>query len=113
VRIRRGRLYLADLSPRAGTEPGKVRPVLVLQTDLLNDTGHPSTWVLPCTTRLVGSNLLRVELPAAIAGNRRDCEVMIDQNRAVDNGRFTRELGAVPAAIMREVEEKVRRLGEL
>ncbi|MFN2427725.1 MAG: type II toxin-antitoxin system PemK/MazF family toxin, partial [Candidatus Binatia bacterium] len=43
MKIRRGVLYLADLSPRLGTEPGKTRPVLVVQTDLLNETGHPST----------------------------------------------------------------------
>lgn len=113
MKIRRGSLYLADLNPRAGTEPGKVRPVLVLQTDLLNEAGHPSTWVLPCTTRLTGENLLRVALPAALAGNRQDCEVMIDQSRSVDNQRLVRELGALPRAIMREIEEKVRRLGEL
>ena len=113
MKIRRGTLYLADLNPRIGTKPRKVRPVLVLQTDLLNEAGHPSTWVLPCTTRLTGENLLRVELPAATAGNRQDCEVMIDQSRSVDNQRLVRELGVVPRAIMREVEEKVRRLGEL
>ena len=65
VRIRRGALYLADLSPRRGSEPGKVRPVLVIQTDLLNEVGHPSTWVLPCTTRLSGETLLRVSFPGA------------------------------------------------
>ncbi|PYQ12802.1 MAG: hypothetical protein DMF80_17875 [Acidobacteria bacterium] len=46
-----------------------MRPVLVIQTDLLNDAGHPSTWVLPCTTRLTGQNLLRVVLPRGVAGN--------------------------------------------
>jgi mRNA-degrading endonuclease toxin of MazEF toxin-antitoxin module len=34
MRARRGFLYLADLEPCAGTEPGRVRPVLVIQTDL-------------------------------------------------------------------------------
>ena len=77
--IRHGVLYLADLNPRRGTEPGKVRPVLVIQSDLLNETGHPSTWVIPCTTRLVGENLLRVSLPKRIAGNDSDCEVMSDR----------------------------------
>ncbi len=88
MRIRRGSLYLADLSPRVGTEAGKVRPVLVVQTDLLNETAHPSTWVLPCTTRLTGENLLRVPLPKGIAGNREECEVMIDRSGAIDNRRF-------------------------
>jgi mRNA interferase MazF len=113
VRARRGVLYLADLSPRAGTEPGKVRPVLVVQTDLLNQGGHPSTWVLPCTTRLTGENLLRVVLPRGIAGNREECEVMVDQSRAIDNRRLVRALRPLPKSILAEVVEKLRTLGDL
>ena len=113
VKVRRGVLYLADLNPRAGTKAGKVRPVLVVQTDLLNDAGHPSTWVLPCTTRLTGENLLRVVLPRGIAGNRAECEVMIDQSRAVDNRRLVRALKPLPRSILAEVVEKLRTLGEL
>ncbi len=90
-----------------------MRPALVIQTDLLNDAGHPSTWVLPCTTRLAGENLLRVVLPRGIAGNREECEVMIDQSRAIDNRRLVRALRRLPAAILAGVVEKVRRLGEL
>ena len=106
-------LYLADLNPRRGTEPGKMRPVLVIQTDLLNEAGHPSTWVLPCTTRLAGENLLRVSLPRGIAGNREECEVMVDQSRAIDNRRFVRALKPLPRPILAEVAEKLRTLGEL
>ncbi len=113
MKIRRGRLYLADLSPRLGTEAGKVRPVFVVQTDLLNDVGHPSTWVLPCTTRLTGENLLRVSLPRGIAGNREECELRIDQSRALDSRRFVRALRPLPRSILREVEDKLRRLAEL
>lgn len=113
MRARRGVLYLADLNPRVGTEPGKVRPVLVIQTDLLNEAGHPSTWVLPCTSRLTGENLLRVVLPRGMAGNRDECEVMIDQSRAIDNRRLVRPLKPLPARILGEVVEKLRRLGEL
>jgi mRNA interferase MazF len=113
VRARRGVLYLADLNPRAGTEPGKVRPILVIQTDLLNETGHPSTWVLPCTTRLAGENLLRVVLPRGIAGNREECEVMVDQSRAIDNRRLVKALKPLPKTILAEVVEKLRKLGDL
>jgi mRNA interferase MazF len=113
MRIVHGALYAADLAPRFGTEPGKIRPVLVIQTDLLNETGHPSTWVLPCTTRLTGTNLLRVELPRRIAGNPKDCELMIDQSRAIDNRRFRRLLGRLPESLLREVKEKLRKLAEL
>jgi mRNA interferase MazF len=96
LRMSHGGLYAATLDPRFGTEPGKQRPVLVIQTDLLNAAGHPSTWVLPCTTRTVGENLLRVRLPVGLAGNPREFEVMIDQSRAIDNRRFTKKLGVLP-----------------
>ena len=113
MKICRGTLYLADLGSRRGTEAGKTRPVLVVQTDLLNEAEHPSTWVLPCTTRLAGENLLRVPLPKGIAGNRQSCEIMIDQSRTIDNRRFVRTLKRLPLSILREVEEKLRRLAEL
>lgn len=111
--IQHGFLYLADLNPRQGTEPGKMRPVVVLQTNYLNEAGHPSTWVIPCTTKIVGENSLRVELPKSIAGNSENCEVMIDQSRAIDNRRFIKMLGRVPPALLREIKEKIRLLGDL
>jgi mRNA interferase MazF len=113
MQIIHGGLYTADLAPQFGTEPGKLRPVLVVQSDLLNRTGHPSTWVLPCTTRMAGENLLRVPLPRAVAGNSRACEVMIDQSRAIDNRRLKRLLGRLPAPLMQEVKRKLKQLAEL
>src|SRR5688572_15945456 len=113
LQIAHGGLYSADLNPRLGTEPGKVRPVLVIQTNLLNEVGHPSTWVLPCTTRLAGENLLRVPLPRGAAGNRESCEIMVDQSRAVDNRRLKRLLGMLPLPLLLEVKEKLRSLAEL
>lgn len=112
VAIQHGGLYTADLSPRRGTEAGKVRPVLVIQTDLLNAVGHPSTWILPCTSRLAGENVLRVFLPKRIAGNAADCELMIDQSRTIDNRRIKQRLGALPASVLAEVKQKLRWLGE-
>ncbi len=38
---------------------------------------------------------------------------MIDQSRAIDNRRLVRVLRALPPTLLREVEEKLRRLGEL
>jgi mRNA interferase MazF len=113
MEIRYGHLYLADLNPRFGSEPGKVRPVLVIQTDLLNETAHPSTWILPCTTRLVGENVIRVVLPKGIAKNDEECEVMIDQSRAIDNQRFKKRLEPLPKSILNEVRDKLRKLAEL
>ncbi len=99
--IEYGRLYLADLSPRIGTEPGKIRPVLVVQTDFLNATGHPSTWILPCTTKLAKENLLRVPIPAGLAGNAQSCEIMVEpkpRNRQPPLSTPTCPLASAPHA---------------
>ncbi len=78
----------------------------------MNEADHPSTWILPCTTRLTGESLLRVSLPKTIAGNSQECEIMIDQSRSIDNGRLKKELGAVPKSIVKEIKEKLKLLGD-
>jgi mRNA interferase MazF len=113
LRVEHGGLYVADLSPGRGTESGKLRPVLVIQTDLLNSTGHQSTWIIPCTTRLTGESLLRVVLPRGLAGNTKECELMIDQSRAIDNRRLKRRLGTLPRVVLAEVKQKLRLLADL
>ncbi len=51
MRVERGGIYIADLNPTQGTEPVKRRPVVVVQTDLLN-SAHPSTLVCPITSQV-------------------------------------------------------------
>lgn len=113
MKVRHGYIYLADLNPRQRTEAGKIRPVIVIQTDYLNEIDHPSSWIVPCTTKVIGENILRVVLPKKIAGNNEDCEVMIDQSRSIDNQRFKSEVGKVPPAILKEIKDKLRLVGNL
>ena len=89
---KRGGIYLANFNPSRGTEPGKTRPCLVMQSNLLNDVGHPSTTVLPLTTQLTeGAEPLRLRLPSR-DGLERDSEVMLDQTRTIDNSRISGSL---------------------
>lgn len=113
MKVKRGTLYLANLNPPRGTEAGKLRPVVVIQSDLLNEAGHPSTWILPCTTQLTPDNILRVRLPPGCAGNHKECDVMVDQSRTIDNRRLEKSLGPIPQPLLAEVEEKLRLIGSL
>ena len=88
--IKRGQLWWANLDPARGTEPGKIRPVVVIQTDLLNDAGHPSTVVCPITTQITKKvSILRIHLAKGEAGNPDPSDILVDQIRAIDNTRFT------------------------
>jgi mRNA interferase MazF len=91
MKINQFDIWLADLNPSQGTEPGKTRPVIVIQTDLLNDT-HPSTIICPITTNVQKDiELLRVHLKK----NQLDklSDILVDQIRAIDNKRFITKLG--------------------
>ena len=86
---KRGEIWLADLNPRRGTEPGKTRPVLIVQAQALLDAGHPSTLVVPLTSRLIeAAEPLRVRIRAA--GTLKDSDALIDQVRAIDNRRLVK-----------------------
>ncbi len=85
----RGEVWLANLDPRRGTEPGKTRPVLVIQAQALLDASHPSTFVVRLTTHVVDdAEPLRIRVAAA-GRLRHDSDLLIDQLRAIDNRRLT------------------------
>ncbi len=102
-----GHVYVANLNPRFGTEPGKVRPVVVVQTDALNRS-HPSTIVCPLTTKIAGfENPLRVALPKGASGLGRASDILVDQIKAIDNRRLRRRLGALPDPYLGELRHKL------
>ena len=52
-RINRGEIWLAHLDPRYGAEPGKTRPVLIVQSQVLLEAQHSSTLIIPLSTGLI------------------------------------------------------------
>jgi len=101
-------IWIADLNPQIGTEAGKTRPVLVIQTNLLNQIPHPSTIVCPITTNVKKeSDILRVHIKKGEANLHQNCDVMIDQIRAVDNKRLVKKVGDLPKDLVDFVKENL------
>src|SRR4030065_1013504 len=93
--IRKFHVYTADLNPRFGTEPGKLRPVVVVQTNLLNQE-HPSVIICPITTQINHkAKILRIHLKRGEAGLQSDSYIIVDQIRAIDNRRLREHLGEI------------------
>ena len=87
-KIKHGEIWIANLNPTRGTESGKCRPVLVLQNQVLLDIKHPSTIVIPLTTRLVDdAEPLRIRVKSE-GQLEKNSDLLIDQIRAIDNKRF-------------------------
>ncbi|OGR23817.1 MAG: transcription elongation factor GreAB [Desulfuromonadales bacterium GWD2_54_10] len=99
-----GEIWLANLNPGRGTEPGKIRPVLILQNQALLDADHPSTLVVPLTTNLVDDAeplRLRVIAQRSLA---KDSDLLVDQLRALDNKRL------IEGPLLRLDDEAMRRV---
>jgi mRNA interferase MazF len=106
--MKRFEIWLANLDPSYGTEAGKTRPVLVVQTNLLNKI-HPSTLICPITTNVkADSKILRVHVPKGTAKVRAGCDIMIDQMRAIDNRRLVKKTGELPESLCEWVKENLK-----
>jgi mRNA interferase MazF len=103
--FKRGGVYLANFNPSKGSEAGKIRPCVVMQSDLLNEVDHPSTTVLPLTTQLIDDAApLRYRIKSRDK-LKADSDIMLDQTRTIDNQRLTSNiLTSLSSAEMNEVE---------
>lgn len=116
IEVRRGELWSANLDPQSyKDEPGKKgRSVLVIQTDSLNSIPFRSTLVVPGTTDIEDGDsrrdsplLVRVK---AQQGLLVDIDLLISQARSISNERLIQRQAVLPLNIVRQVEDKLRRL---
>lgn len=114
-KLKRGQLWEVDLDPQTHKEePAKRnRPALVIQTDLLNDAGHPTTIIVPGTSQVEPEDCfpLRVAL-GKLPGLMYDTDLLIDQLRAISNRRFmgSKPIATLSTTHLRKVEEALRLL---
>lgn len=87
----KGEIYLANLNPRKGNEVGKLRPVVIYQSDILNEIEHPTTTIIPLSTQLIEDTY-----PLRFRIKKRDnleksSDILCDQLRTIDNKRIKEE----------------------
>jgi mRNA interferase MazF len=89
--MRKFELWLANMNSDNGHFVKKIRPVVIVQTDLLNGN-HLSTIVCPLTTKIENrAKILRVQVDASQVDQRSD--ILVDQIIALDNRKFIKKLG--------------------
>lgn len=100
-------IWLADLNPGIGTEPGKIRPVIIVQSDFLNNV-HPSTLICPITTNVNRtSKILRINL-SNNSGLTKSSDILVDQIRSIDNKRLIKKLGTIPSNLRNQLNINLR-----
>lgn len=102
----RGGVYLANLNPSRGSEVGKIRPILVIQSNAINQV-NKTVVMLPLSTKLVDNSTLHFRI------NKRDklfnnSDVLCTQFRALDVDKFTSTmLTKLSRGEMQQIEEKL------
>ncbi|MCD6433511.1 MAG: type II toxin-antitoxin system PemK/MazF family toxin [Sulfurimonas sp.] len=107
--FKRGDIHLAKLYPSKGHEVGKNRPVLILQTDLLNEVEHTTVIILPLSTILV-ENSYPLRFRISSRNNLEEIsEILCDQIRAIDINRIhTKPIASLTKQELLEVEQRVQ-----
>jgi len=107
--MKRGEIWVGNLNPSRGREIGKVRPVLIIQSDELGEDITPMVVILPLSIQIYPAfKRWRVTITAR---NRllKPCQVVTDQPRALDRNRFGEgPLATLTADEMAAVEKSLR-----
>jgi mRNA interferase MazF len=79
-----------------------------VQTNQLNKVLHPSRIICPITTNIQKeSEILRVHIKKGTANLKENCDIMIDQVRAIDNKRLIKKTGELPESLSLKVKENL------
>ncbi len=105
MKIKRGDLFYADLSPVVGSEQGGVRPVIVVQNNVGNKYS-PTIIVAPVTSQLNKAKLpTHVRLKGNEFGLPKNSVALMEQLRTIDKKRLREKIGSFNHDIMLKINE--------
>jgi len=106
--MKRGDIYLAYLNPKKGAEVGKIRAVLIIQTDFLNEINHPTIIILPLSTQLIDNAYpLRYRITKRDK-LQKDSDILCDQIRAISIDRLKEKLTSLSTNELNQIENQVK-----
>ena len=107
--VRRGELWWARLGKPRGTSPGYDRPVVIVQSDLLNETaiGTFLCAVVTSNLQLLGSEG-NVALLTRESGLPKESVVNVTQLLAIDNADLSERITMLGAKTMRLIDAGLR-----
>lgn len=103
MKVKRGDVFYADLSPVVGSEQGGVRPVLIVQNDMGNK--YSPTVIIAAIT----SQTNKTKLPTHVSidpniGLPKNSVVLMEQVRTIDKKRLRDKVGSFNEDTMVKVD---------
>lgn len=104
MRIYKGDIYYADLTPVVGCEQGGIRPVLIIQNNIGN-LYSPTVIVAAITSRTAKQYLpTHIGLDEHQNGLRQYSLVMLEQVRTIDRSRLREYIGSLTDQQLTQVD---------
>jgi mRNA interferase MazF len=109
--IERGELWWVDFGEPRGSAPALRRPAVVVQDDAYNRSRLNTVVVAGLTTNLrLAMSPGNVFVPAPAGGLWEDSVVNVTQLGAVDRRALEQRIGVLPAPLVEQVEQGLRRV---
>ena len=104
----RGDIYMLDFGIPFGSEPGRRRPVVIIQSDKENLNNLHTKVVVPLTSNTINANLRgNVFLPKTESGLSKDSVALIHQIIVIDKIRLEEKITKLPKNLLSKIEEEI------
>ena len=101
----RGDIYMLDFGIPFGSEPGRRRPVVIIQADKENLNNLNTKVVVPLTSNTINADLRgNVFLPKGLS---KDSVALIHQIVVVDKFRLEEKITKLPKHLLSKIEEEI------
>ena len=109
ILIEQGCCYLVDMNPPRRSKPGKIRPVIVIQSSDTLKAGSPGVVIIPLTTKVQEGNILRVRVtPSNGLKLQKPSDALLDQVHTIDRSLFIESLGPVSQTDMEKIKYGIK-----
>ncbi|MCQ2573877.1 MAG: type II toxin-antitoxin system PemK/MazF family toxin [Treponema sp.] len=103
----RGDIYMLDFGIPFGSEPGRRRPVVIIQADKENLDNLNTKVIVPLTSNTINADLRgNVFLPKKESGLSKDSVALIHQIIGVDKIRLEEKISKLPKNLLQKSKKK-------
>ena len=109
MKVQRGDIFYADLTPAVGAEQGGTRPILIIQNTNEKAEGMDTIVIMPITSNKCtaeSAENMAVDIPE-MAGLT-NYYILVNQLRAISPRRLREHIGHASPELLSRVEEKLK-----
>ena len=107
--MKRGEIWWTALGTPTGSEPGYRRPMVIVSSNFINDSGYRTVLTVPLTSNIARESIPgNVRLASRKTGLPRTSVAIASQVVPTDKGRLLDRVGRVPDDLMSDIDDALR-----